>query len=156
LISNDPTQWTLLKIGKISSTPAEVKVYIYNREPSLWDSHDILQNKIVVADGGRRYVYMWPSNEDYSAGWCELFAPDGGGIAIALFERGVVARVVHYSNGEFTFRRNDDEVIATREFRYVDLDDDGKPDFEDKGTVRRWQWSVASGFRPLNGRRPPA
>ncbi|HEX9983550.1 MAG TPA: hypothetical protein VGF69_09810 [Thermoanaerobaculia bacterium] len=146
---NDPTQWTLVKIGKVHSTPAEVRVYIYNREPSIWDSHNILQNKVVVADGRREYVYMWPSNDDYAAGWCELFAPDGGGVAIALFERGVIARVVHYSNGEFKFRRNNDEVVATREFKYADLNKDGRPEFSDDGTGRTWQWTVAEGFRPL-------
>lgn len=142
---DDPIQWTLIKAGRVRPSASEITVYLYNREPGRWDSRDILQNRIVVNDSGKQYVYIWPTNDDYAAGWCELLPLNDGSIGIALFERDAVVRMVRYAGGQFHFRLGKDELIAANKLRYEDVTGDGRPDFVDYGR-NVWLWSVASGF----------
>lgn len=141
-----PTEWTLIKMGRVTTSPAEIAVYLFNREPAVWDSRDVLQNKIVAREGGREYVYMWRSNNDYAAGWCELVASTPGAVAVVLFESDAAARVVHYSRGQFVFRGDKDELIATHALRYQDVDRDGVPEFVDLDARKIWRWNPTEGF----------
>jgi hypothetical protein len=142
-----PTEWTLIKVGRVATSATEIAVYLFNREPSVWDSRDVLQNKIVAREGSTQHVYMWPSNNDYAAGWCELVASEPGAVAIVLFESDAAARVVHYSRGQFVFRLDKDELIVPHALRYEDVNSDGVKEFVDVGAHKAWRWNSTEGFQ---------
>lgn len=149
----DSNEWTLIKSAAVAQPPVDVRVFFLRHRSSTWDPYDVNQNKIVVTAMNGERKFIWPKNNTFAAGWCELFEPNDQSIAIVLFENENAVRIVQFSNGQFSFRSAKDELISPLPLKYDDLDRDGQPEFVgSSGSVgsgavgRVWRWSEADGF----------
>ena len=141
-------EWTLVKVEQAASSPREIRIYLLKHLSSTWDPYTVEQNKIVVLQEEKPQEFMWPSDREYAAGWCEVVRLSGGRAAVLLFESPASLRIVLFDNGRFVFRPDKDELLSATDIRYTGTGRDGLPEFaiSEAGTTRTLRWAPESGF----------
>jgi hypothetical protein len=141
-------EWTLIKVDRAASIPKGIRVYMFKHLSSTWDPYTVEQNKIIVMQDEKPLEYMWPSDRQYAAGWCEVIRLRDNKIEVLLFESPSSMRVVLYDKGQFVFRPDKDELLSTSEIAYSDLDHDGAPEFivTEQGRQKVLRWEPQTGF----------
>jgi hypothetical protein len=141
-------QWSLIKIDRAASSPKEIRVYVAKHLSSTWDPYTVEQNKIAVFQDGKSLEFMWPSDREYAAGWCEIVRLPSGGVVVLLFESAESLRVVLFDHGQFVFRPDKDELFSATEIKYAGVNHDGIPEFvvTEADKRRTLRWTPEAGF----------
>lgn len=145
---SDTREWTLIKLDRADSSPKEIRVYMFKHFSSTWDPYTVEQNKIIAVQDERPLEYLWPSDRQYAAGWCEVIRLPDNKIELLLFESPSSMRLVLYNQGQFVFRPDKDELLSAGEITYSDLDHDGVPEFivMEQGGQKALRWEPEMGF----------
>ncbi len=149
---SNPRQWSLIKIDRAAFSPKEIRVYVAKHLSSTWDPYTVEQNKIAVFQDGKSLEFMWPSDREYAAAWCEIVRLPDGRVEVLLFESAASMRLVLFDHGKFVFRPDKDELLSTGEIAYSDLNHDGIPEFvvTEAGKRRTLRWTPEAGFAEMS------
>jgi hypothetical protein len=141
-------EWTLIKNDRSAETQRDIRVYFLKHLSSRWDPYTVEQNKIIVSQGEKSLEFMWPRDNEYAGGWCEIARLPDHRAAILLFEGTTSLRIVLFQDSQFVFRSDKDELISTSDIRWQGLTPDGVLQFNigDAGIVKTLRWTPKVGF----------
>jgi hypothetical protein len=141
-------EWTLIKNDRSAETPKDIRVYILKHLSSRWDPFTVEQNKIIVSQGEKSAEFMWPRDNEYAGGWCEVARFPDHRIAILLFEGATSLRIVLFENSQFIFRSGKDELISTSDIQWQGVKPAGVLEFNvtEAGKLKKLMWTPQSGF----------
>jgi hypothetical protein len=132
---DDQQIWLPIKIfrGRLSPDSEEVnaKISAVFRLSDGFDTYTIMQNKIEIKSTDRTFRFLWPDNETYVAGWCDVLDIDDDRTKEFLLYAGTGSlRVVSFIDDKFQFRPQLDSLWS---FEYevgpFDLNSDNKLEF---------------------------
>jgi hypothetical protein len=141
-------EWTLIKDDRSAEDPKAIQVYLLKHLSNKWDPYTVQQNKIVVSHGEKSLEFMWPRDNQYAAGWCEISRLSNARAAILLFEGTTSLRIVFFEDHQFIFRSDKDELISTAEIQRQGLTSEGVLEFSvtEAGKLKTLRWTPQSGF----------
>jgi hypothetical protein len=145
---SNPQEWTLVKNDQSAETPGDIRVYILKHLSNKWDSYTVQQNKIVVSHGEKSAEFIWPRDDEYAGGWCEIARFPDRRAAILLFEGTTSLRIVLLENTHFIFRSDKDELISASEIQWQGVKSTGVLEFNviEAGKLKTLVWTPQSGF----------
>jgi hypothetical protein len=141
-------EWTLIKNDQSAENPRNIRVYILKRLSSKWDPYTVEQNKIIVSQGEKSVEFIWPRDNEYSGGWCEIARLSDHQAAILLFDGTTSLRIVLFENSQFIFRSGKDELISASEIHWQGVNPTGALEFyvTEAGKLKTSMWTPQSGF----------